>query len=243
MVGAEDDSLDTDNGVKANFDQLLIVQRGSASDTLLEQDSGSSSDNPRTNVRINNATLISDSANGQFGLNIRGGSDFTLLNSLIWDFGGDLDGTFTSGGTTYQSGCIEVRGTSLNGTTGADEAGPVVFNSVALDCATDFANFGNTQANVEARFDAGAGNDKAFNNTLTRLSGVTAGAPFINGANENGYTPIFDAAGVSSFFSTRAYIGAVTSEAMNWAEGWTCNSAVVVLGSNNTGNCDSLPTP
>ena len=47
---------------------------------------------------------------------------------------------------------------------------------------------------------------------------------------------------MSSFFPTgRSYIGAVPSEAANWAEGWTCNSATVTLGLNNTGSCDTLP--
>ena len=56
------------------------------------------------------------------------------------------------------------------------------------------------------------------------------------------YNPIFDANAVSSFFPTgRSYIGAVPSEAANWAEGWTCNSATVTLGLNNTGSCDTLP--
>ncbi|GAB5348195.1 hypothetical protein [Alteriqipengyuania sp. 357] len=233
MVGAEDDSLDTDTGVKAFFDELLIVQRSTASDTVIEQDSdGNEESAPRTNTQINNATFVVNSANGDRGIRIRGSSDFSLFNSLIWDQGGSTP-------------CLNVQGVSLNRAAGAnDESGPVAFNSVALDCATDFRDGGgNTAAQVETRFDAGTGNTKDFSNTLQRLSGVTTGAPFINGANENGYTPIFDAAAVSSFFTTRTYIGAITSEAENWAEGWTCNSAVVVLGADNTGSCDSLPTP
>ncbi|MBB3033553.1 hypothetical protein [Alteriqipengyuania lutimaris] len=232
MVGAEDDSLDTDTGVKAFFDQLLVVQRNTASDTVIEQDSdGNENVGPRTNTRINNATFVIDSATGDRGIRIRGSSDFTLLNSLLVE----EDGT----------ACLNVQGTSLNGAAGsnADEAGPVVFNSVALDCATNFRDGGgNTAAQVETRFDAGTGNTKDFSNTLQRLTGVTTGAAFINGANENGYTPIFDATTVSSFFSTRTYIGAVTSQADNWAEGWTCNSPTVTLGLDNTGDCSTLPT-
>ncbi|NCP18302.1 MAG: hypothetical protein GW855_03980 [Erythrobacter sp.] len=232
MVGAEDDSLDTDTGVKAQFDQLLVVQRPAASDTVIEQDSdGNEEATPRTNVQVNNATFVVNSATGDRGIRVRGSSDFSLFNSLIWDRAG------TNGG------CINVQGVSATRAAGAnDEAGPTVFNSVALDCATDFrGGGGSTAAQVEANFNAGTGNDASFTNTLQRLTGVSTGAPFINGANENGYTPIFSFA-ASSFFSARGYIGAITSEASNWAEGWTCNSATVTLGSSNTGSCDTLPT-
>ena len=233
MVGAEDDSLDTDTGVKAFFDQLLVVQRAAASDTVIEQDSdGNEEAVPRTNTRINNATFVIDNTAGSRGIRIRGSSDFSLFNSLVFDQGGNANA------------CISVQSNSVDRAAGAnDESGPALFNSVALDCATDFrGGDGATTAQVEARFNAGTGNNANFTNSLTRLTGVTTGAPFINGANENGFTPIFDAAGVSSFFSTRTYIGAVTSEAMNWAEGWTCNSAVVTLGTSNSGSCNSLPT-
>ena len=233
MVGAEDDSLDTDTGVKAFFDQLLVVQRSTASDTVIEQDSdGNEEAVPRTFTQINNATFVVNSSTGDRGIRIRGSSDFSLLNSLVWDQGGNV------------GGCINVQGVSATRAAGAnDESGPTTFNSVALDCATDFRGGSGTSATqVEANFNAGAGNNANFTNTLQRLSGVTTGAPFINGANENGFTPIFDAASVSSFFTTRTYIGAIPSEAQNWAEGWTCNSAVVVLGSDNTGSCNTLPT-
>jgi len=233
VVGAEDDSFDTDVGVKMLFEELLVVQRGAASDAVIEQDSdGNEEATPRTNVRINNATFIVDNQASSRGIRIRGSSDFSLFNSLVWDLGGNANA------------CISVQGVSPTRAAGAnDEAGPTVFNSVALDCATDFrGGDGASTADVEANFNAGTGNTVNFTNTLVRLAGVTTGAPFINGANENGYAPIFDAEAVSSFFSTRSYIGAIPSEDMNWAEGWTCNSSVVVLGTANSGNCYSLPT-
>ena len=233
MVGAEDDSLDTDTGVKAQFDQLLVVQRPTASDTVIEQDSdGNEESAPRTNTRINNATFVVNSATGDRAIRIRGSSDFALYNSLVWDRAGN------------NGGCLNVQGVSPTRAADAtiDEAGPTVFNSVALDCVTDFrGGSGSTAAQVEANFDAGTGNNAGFTNSLQRLPGVTAGAPFINGDNENNYTPIFAFAS-SSFFSARGYIGAIPSVADNWAEGWTCNSATVVLGSSNTGSCDTLPT-
>ena len=233
MVGAEDDSLDTDTGVKGFFDQLLVVQRPAASDTVIEQDSdGDEELTPRTNTQINNATFIVNNTSASRGIRVRGSSDLSLYNSLVFDLGGNANA------------CISVQSVSPTRAANAaiDEAGPTVFNSVALDCATNFrGGDGASAADVEANFNAGTGNTASFSNSLQRLTGVTSGAAFINGANENGYTPTF-AFAASSFFSDRGYIGAIPSEAANWAEGWTCNSAVVTLGTANTGSCDSLPT-
>ena len=158
MVGAEDDSLDTDTGVKAFFDQLLVVQRSTASDTVIEQDSDGNEDvAPRTHTRINNATFVVNSASGDRGIRIRGSSDFSLFNSLVWDQAGN------------NGGCLNVQGASVTAAANpaVDEAGPATFNSVALDCATDFrGGGGSTVAQIEALFNAGAGNDASFTNSL-----------------------------------------------------------------------------
>tara|TARA_B100000678_G_scaffold107210_1_gene90007 strand:+ start:246 stop:1847 length:1602 start_codon:yes stop_codon:yes gene_type:complete len=241
-VGAEDDSLDTDNGVKGTFDEVLVVQRSTIADTVIEQDSSAGAsaknDTPRTNVRINNATLISNSTGGDGLIRLRSGaSDFGLYNSLLVDLRTNAPADW---------GCLKVDDNeTINqaANPAIDEAGPFEFQSVAFDCPTNFFDT-SRRAATEAQVDAGAGNDKAYTNTLQRLTGVTTGAAFINGANENSYLPIFDVSAVSAFYanSTRGYIGAVPSEAANWAEGWTCNSAVVTLGLNNTGSCLSMPT-
>ncbi|PZT84065.1 MAG: hypothetical protein DI637_14195, partial [Citromicrobium sp.] len=60
VVGAEDDSLDTDTGVKANLQYVVAIQRPGAGDTIIESDSDNAFNDstPRQNTRISNATFV-----------------------------------------------------------------------------------------------------------------------------------------------------------------------------------------
>ena len=229
VVGAEDDSLDTDTGVQANLFEVIAVQRPGAGDTILEGDSSNSvsDDTPRQQTNIVNATFLANGVDQDQVLRMRGEADFSIANTIIVD-------------QTGATPCIRIDspGTLAAAGSQADENGPPTFDSVVLDCATDFrdGSDGVTAAQVQAVFDAGSNTDADFVNSLLSLGG----APFINGASENG-VPAFDPTALSSFFSDLGYIGAVTSEAANWAEGWTCNSATITLGTANTGACESLP--
>ncbi len=229
VVGAEDDSLDTDTGVQANLFEVIAVQRPGAGDTILEGDSNNSvsDDTPRQQTNIVNATFLANGVEQDQVLRLRGEADFSIANTVIVDQTGntpciriDLPGTLAAAGSQ------------------ADENGPPTFDSVVLDCATDFrdGSDGVTAAQAQAAFDAGSNNDAGFINSLLTLGG----APFINGTNENGVAA-FDPTALSTFFTTLGYIGAVPDQASNWAEGWTCNSATITLGSANTGACESLP--
>jgi hypothetical protein len=81
-------------------------------------------------------------------------------------------------------------------------------------------------------FGAGSnGNSDTFTSTLTGV--------FINGANENGVAA-FDASTLSSFFTTKTYIGAVQNSTDTSFAGWTCNSAIANFGSTSSA-CTSLP--
>jgi hypothetical protein len=112
-----------------------------------------------------------------------------------------------------------------------DEAGPVRFESVALDCDTPFRDgSGTTAAQVQAQFDAGSNNNAALVNTLTMT--------YINGSNEDALVA-FDPTGVSSFFENAGFVGAARAGDTRF-EGWTCDSATISFG-NNTGACTSLP--
>ena len=85
---------------------------------------------------------------------------------------------------------------------------------------------------TEGFFTAGTNNNSAFTATLTNL--------FVNGANETA-VPAFDASTLSSFFDATTYIGAVRDASDTWYQGWTCNSATLNFGTDNTGLCTSLP--
>ncbi len=225
VAGAEDDGLDSDTGVKLNMQFVLVAQRQDVGDAMIEADSnnGLYGQTPRQDTQLVNATLIQRKNDDQV-VRLRGATDYGIFNSVILDQ--------SSGGTP----CIRIdqAETAAAANAGADENGPPVFNSVALGCATNFRNgsdAGPTAAQAEAIFDLGAGNDKAFVNTLA--------AGYLNGANEDGFATIFDATTLSNFFVTTTFIGAV-SAANNWTVGWTCDSAAITFG-NNTGDCASVP--
>jgi hypothetical protein len=225
VAGAEDDGLDTDTGVKANMQFVLVAQRQGAGDTIIEADSsnGLEAQTPRSNVKLVNATMIQRNVGDQ-ALRIRGGHDYTIANSLLID----------QSATGIPCLRIDDAATMAAANAGADEAGPPVFASFALQCATDTRNGSNggaTAAQAEALLTGGTGNNISFTNTLT--------ANYLAGANETGFTPIFNATTLSSFFVATTYIGALSST-NNWTTGWTCDSAALSFGS-NTGSCLRLP--
>lgn len=224
VVGAEDDSIDTDTGVKANLQYVIAIQRNEVGDGIIEADStnGLEEQTPRQRTQISNATFIQRRTNDQ-SIRIRGGADYSLVNTVV------IDG---SQGTP----CLRIdQPETTRGAANAaqDEAGAPIFNSLVLDCPTDFrsGSGGVTAAQTEAIFNAGSNNIANFTNTLSMT--------FINGANENAVVA-FNPTTLSSFFQAVGYIGAVRDAADNWYQGWTCDSAAVTFGS-NTGACTSLP--
>ena len=223
VVGAEDDSIDTDTGVKANLQYVVAVQRANVGDTIIEADSSNTLEEstPRQNTLVSNATFI-QRKNGDQAVRIRGRADYSLLNTLLIDE--------SSNGTA----CVRVdtaETLSRAASASLDEAGPVRFNSVALDCSTAFRDgSGTTAAQVQAQFDAGSNNTTALTNTLTMS--------YKNGANEDALVA-YDPTGLSSFFDNAGFVGAARASDTRF-EGWTCDSATIAFG-NNSGLCTSLP--
>ena len=223
IVGAEDDGLDTDTGVKGNFQYVVAVQRPNTGDTMIEADSDNAFNDstPRQNTRLSNATFIASSGQGDQVVRIRGFADYSIANSVILSRSG------------RNAPCLRVDGQEeLTRTSGPDEAGPVRFDSVALDCATPFRDSsGATAAEIQAVFDAGSNNNSAFTNTLQML--------FVNGSNEDA-VPVYDVTQWGSFFERPEHIGAAWSGNTEWIMGWTCNSATVTFGASASA-CTSLP--
>jgi len=220
VVGAEDDSIDTDTGVKANLQYVIAVQRQGAGDTIIEADSDNAFNDatPRQNTRISNATFVHQNAQDQ-AIRIRGFADYSIANSVL----------VSNQGTA----CIRVDGQEeLTRTSGPDEAGPVAFDSFVLDCDTPFRDGSDaTAADVQNVFDAGTNNNSNFTNTLQML--------FMNGSNENG-VPVYDVTQWAAFFERPSNIGAVFPGNDTWINGWTCNSATVTFD-NAVSDCTSLP--
>ena len=224
VVGAEDDSIDTDTGVKANIQYAIAVQKSGVGDTIIEADSsnGLEEQTPRQNTQISNATFIQNKPDDQV-VRIRGGADYALVNSVI------VDATGTTSCLRIDQS-ITIRGP---GASRPDENGQPVFNSLVLDCADPFrdGSDGVSEQQTEGIFNAGTNNDSNFTNTLTMT--------FVNGTNENGVA-VFDPKALSAFFDTPSNIGAVFPGNTAWVEGWTCNSATATFDA-NVSNCTSLP--
>ncbi|MBL0924047.1 MAG: hypothetical protein IBJ12_06215 [Sphingomonadaceae bacterium] len=226
-IGADDDNLDTDTGVKANFQYVLAVQRQGAGDSMIEADTDNALDGntPRQNTRLSNFTFIQRNNTGnQTAILLRGGTDYTLVNGVI---------------VSPNTSCLRIsRPQTASATVDAsiDEAGAPVVRSVVAQCGSPaFVGLnGVTDAQVSTIFGSGSNNNNsAFTPSLASL--------FINGANETA-VPAFNASTLSSFFQATSYIGAVRDASDTWYAGWTCNSATANLGTSVTGLCTSLPT-
>ena len=217
VVGASDDSIDVDTGAQANLQYVIVAQRAGTGDNIIELDSPdedySTGALPRTNLQIANATFLSRSSNSSQALRLRGGAQFSLVNSVI-----DLDADRT---------CVRLDET-------VTLAQDPLFASVVANCGTTQpfrGSSGVTDAEVTAAFDGGDDTDSSFTITLT--------GGFINGTGEAGVAA-YDPTALSSFFDATDYIGAVADETDTWYEGWTCDSATLTFG-NNTGLCTELP--
>jgi hypothetical protein len=224
VVGAEDDSLDTDTGVKSNMQNVIVVQRPGVGDTIIEADSnnGLEEQTPRQKTQISNATFIHNGAEQDQAIRIRGGADFAIVNSVLVD---------QTGGTPCLR--LDLPETIRAAGAGPDEDGPPVFESFVMDCDVDFrdGSGGVTAAQTQAIYDGGSNNDAGFTNTLTMT--------FVNGANENGVA-VFDPTSLDAFFTLPANIGAAYPGNDTWIQGWTCNSATVTFDA-AVSDCSSLP--
>ena len=229
-VGADDDNLDTDVGIKANFQYVLVVQRAGAGDSMIEADSDNANDGnlPRQNTRVSNFTFIQRSANS-FGNNasilLRGGTDYGLVNGVL--------------ASNPLNPCLRIsRAQTASGTadTALDEVGAPGFRSVHMQCAAQkyIGSNGVTDARVAEIFGTGTNNNSdAYTPSLT--------STFVNGPVEAAIIA-FDASTLDPFFERTTYVGAVRDATDNWYRNWTCNSTIADFGVGNTGLCTALPT-
>ncbi|MBB3990841.1 hypothetical protein GGR19_002270 [Croceicoccus naphthovorans] len=225
VAGQGDDAIDIDTGAHAGLQHVIVVERPGVGNSMSEIDSsnGLVDATPRTDVRISNATFVGNSAfpDGA-GLYVRGGADYWLTNSIV---------------VSPQDECVLLRDNATVQTTGPDERGPVVFNSVAMQCGGDgaFSDARSLGDEGLAEFNKDSNNDASATDLLM--------ATFFNTANANSYAAFNTANLETSFFfafDDTDHIGAVKDATDNWYEGWTCSSSYIDLG-NNVGSCASLP--
>ncbi len=212
LTGIDDDSLDVDNGYKGAVQFVIAVQRANSGDKIIEGDSpGDENSVPRTDFEVANATFVG--SGGADALNLRGGMDFSLINSVV----------------TGAPACIDIdgNGTIQGAGAGPDEDGPPVFAGVYLACDTPFKDDSDvTAAQIAAIFNSGPNNTANGNSTLQ--------ATFINGQNESDADTV-QASTYNSFFVDTDYIGAVEDANDTWWQNWTCG-----LGTNSP-SCTAVP--
>ena len=215
-VGAEDDSIDTDSGVQANLENVLVVQRDNVGDKALENDSPPDDKGagttipdalPRTLTQVTNFTFWATSTGK--AIETRGASDLTLANGVIYK------------PTASGQPCL-----NNNGNVGSGRGSFIQLFSTELDCT----------ANSATNTAVANGSGNIFQtNTLT--------GKYLSGDNEMNYSPLFNAGSLSSFFvGPFTYVGSVprpSGSEVPWARGWTCDSATVSFGSGSS--CRSLP--
>lgn len=216
VIGASDDSLDVDTGARVNLETVVVAQRSTTGDHMIELDSNTNAARPanaipQTNLQINNFTFL-QGVGRDTAVRARGSVALSLNNGVM---NIQRDQTAADGNTCFR---LDEQGNVDNFT----------IDSVVANCGVD--PFAGLDTATEAVVNAGSNNDLDFDITLT-------GA--VNGANENAH-PTFDATARSSFFTDPAVIGAVESDIAEDFGNWTCNSATLDFGS-ATGNCTSLP--
>lgn len=199
ITGADDDSLDTDFGYTGANQFVIVVQRTTGGDKVIEADtSGNGNSLPRSYPKFANATFVNRRSND--ALHLRGGTDFLVINSVV----------------TGQSNCLDVDDGSvtMQAENGAiEEAGPPIFRSTYFSCPTPFRDEADVTAAQIAAIFGGNNNVPDGTSTLQNL--------FVNGPNESGVVATSPVS-FSSFFQNVGYIGAVRDASDLWFVGWTC---------------------
>ncbi len=165
ITGADDDSLDIDDGYIGTNQFIIVRQRAAGGDHFIEADSRLGRD-PRSDPTLANFTFYGGGGANDFGILIRQG----------------IGGQYWNGVVTGKPTCLTIDDQDT-----VDNGMPD-FQSVVLDCPTAFGNQGNPEsvdvATVETLFNMGANNDSAFTNSLTD--------GFVNGSAEDAVTAFTD---------------------------------------------------
>lgn len=199
LTGNDDDSLDVDFGYKGAAQFVIVTQRSTGADKVIEGDTpGNTEVVPRTDFLLSNWTFVSPDSDPS--IHLRGGMDAALYN-----------------GTMAAPRCLDIDEASTIQATGADEKGPPRFASVYFACTAPFVDDTDvTAAQIQAIFGGGANNTANGTSTLNNV--------FINGTNENAVAAT-NPTTLSSFFTAVNYIGAVRDANDTWWRGWTCGTA------------------
>ncbi|ODT87835.1 hypothetical protein [Phenylobacterium sp. SCN 70-31] len=194
ITGADDDSIDTDEGWRGGIQYLIVRQRANGGDRAFEMSSAGVQASLNSQPKIANYTAI--------GSTRTGAGDVQILNT-------GTGGRFINGihvSTNPTTACLDVDDTST-------VAAAPRWDSVVFACAIAFREDTNvTAAQVATLFNAGANNSSTHTSTLSG---------FVNGSNEMGRVATNPQA-IYAFFDNVTYIGAVRDASDTWWQGWTC---------------------
>lgn len=194
ITGADDDSIDTDEGWRGGLQYLIARQRANGGDRIFEMSSVGVQASLNSQPKIANYTAIGSARTGA--------GDIQILNTGTG--GRFINGIHTSANTA--TACLDVD-------TPSTQAAAPRWDSVVLACTTAFRNDTDVDgAAVAALFNAGANNSSTHTSTLSG---------FVNGSNETGRVATNPQA-IYAFFDNVNYIGAVRDANDNWWTGWTC---------------------
>jgi len=197
VTGADDDSLDTDEGWRGGVQFAILRQRPNGGDRIFEMSSVGVQASLNSQPKIANYTAI--------GSTRTGAGDIQILNT--GSGGRFINGIHTTANTA--TFCLDVD-------TPSTVAAAPRWDSVVLACTTAFRNDTDVDgAGVAALFNAGTNNSSTHTSTLSG---------FVNGSNETGRVAA-DPKAIYAFFDTVTYIGAVRDANDNWWTGWTCGLA------------------
>jgi len=200
LSGIGDDAIDWSEGWIGNLQFGLVVQ-GADGDGDHGIEAGNSSlppqfDQLKADGRLSNVTFVGASGTDT-GLLFRGGTDATVMNSIV----------------VGHDSCLDIDGQD------SLDRNPT-FQSVLFDCATTFvddsADGGETAAEIQTVF-----NDGGANNLIDEPNSLNS--RFFPGPVEQGMTA-FDPTSVDAFFENTGYVGAFGPDetpTANWASGWT----------------------
>jgi len=197
ITGADDDSVDTDEGWRGGIQYLIVRQRANGGDRGFEESSVGVQAAYNSQPKFANYTVI--------GSGRTGAGDIQLLNT-------GTGGRFVNGihvSANPATACLDVD-------TPSTVAAAPRWDSVLFSCATAFrADSDVDGAATQALFAAGTNNNASHTSTLNG---------FVNGANETAATAT-DPKTIYAFFDTTNYVGAVRDASDTWWQGWTCGLA------------------
>lgn len=225
ISGAQDDSVDWDEGFAGRIQFLVVQQDPAGADSGFEADNLEDDNNvtPRSNPTIYNATLIGGTGNADTkGMVLRRGTAGFLGNSIVMGFG---------------KTCVDIRDTA---TVEQLEAGELGFNHVLFfDCGDDGMSYFSTgddndclcEAGTEGCADPGCFAEETYF-TAENVPGLLTGTDPQLGAPYDLAAPNFvpaagspAAAGNSTiaagFDTTATYYGAFAPGGTDWTAGWT----------------------